>query len=125
MDLAPTDVDDMFVDGLREQAENLAIPGFIPEDAGRLGQGFVYPGGKGIAGNVNAKKIRQLQEHREDEASRKKLQTEQEKTREVLRLKKELTEKENLKKRLAELEEETRRKEQAYREKYSLANKRR
>jgi len=50
----------MFVDGLREQAENLAIPGFIAEDAGRLGQGFAYPGGKNIAGNVNAKKIRQL-----------------------------------------------------------------
>jgi len=43
----------------------------------------------------------------------------------VLRLKKELTEKENLKKRLEELEEETRKKEQALREKYNLANKRR
>ena len=42
-----------------------------------------------------------------------------------MRLKKELTEKENLKKRLDELEEETRRKEQLYREKYVLANKRR
>jgi len=40
-------------------------------------------------------------------------------------LKKELTEKENLKKRLEELEEETRKKEQALREKYNLANKRR
>lgn len=43
----------------------------------------------------------------------------------MLRLKKELTEKENLKKRLEELEEETRKKEQALREKYNLANKRR
>jgi hypothetical protein len=53
------------------------------------------------------------------------LQTDQEKQREVLRLKKELTEKENLKKKLEELEEETRRKEESLRERYNLANKRR
>jgi serine/threonine protein kinase len=33
LDLAPTDVDDMFADGLREQAEKLQIPGFF-DDSG-------------------------------------------------------------------------------------------
>ena len=32
IDLAPTDVDDMFVDSLKEQAISLAIPGFIVDD---------------------------------------------------------------------------------------------
>ena len=31
MELAPTDVDDMFSDGLREQAEKLMIPGFFDD----------------------------------------------------------------------------------------------
>lgn len=37
-DLAPTDVDDMFIDGLREQAEKLMIPGFYDDtkNNGRL-----------------------------------------------------------------------------------------
>jgi hypothetical protein len=30
-DLAPTDVDDMFADGLKEQAEKLMIPGFYDD----------------------------------------------------------------------------------------------
>lgn len=70
MDLAPTDVDDIFADGLREQAENLAIPGFINEDAGKLALGY---GGKAMAGAVNTKKIKEL---REQDDERKKLQTE-------------------------------------------------
>ena len=42
MDLAPTDVDDMFADGLREQAEKLMIPGFYDDtktSAARLMKG--------------------------------------------------------------------------------------
>jgi serine/threonine protein kinase len=37
-DLAPTDVDDIFADGLREQAEKLMIPGFYDDSKnnGRL-----------------------------------------------------------------------------------------
>ena len=112
IDLAPTDVDDMFVDSLKEQASNLAIPGFIQEDNGRLGYGFIQPSTKAIAGPVNPKKIRQLQEQpQQEDTPRKKLATDQEKKREVIRLKKELTEKENLAKRVSELEEESRKKE--------------
>jgi preprotein translocase subunit SecB len=37
-ELSPTDVDDMFIDGLREQAEKLMIPGFYDDtkNNGRL-----------------------------------------------------------------------------------------
>ena len=40
-ELAPTDVDDMFVDSLKEQAEKLMIPGFVEDDStvGRLAAG--------------------------------------------------------------------------------------
>ena len=40
-ELAPTDVDDMFADGLKEQAEKLTIPGFYDEksSAARLMKG--------------------------------------------------------------------------------------
>lgn len=75
MELASTDVDDMFVDSLKEQAQNLAIPGFITDDNNKLGYGFA-PGGKAIAGNVNPKKIRQLKEAEKEGAPRKKLESE-------------------------------------------------
>ena len=35
--MAPTDVDDMFVDSLKEQAEKLMIPGFV-EDSSKIGK---------------------------------------------------------------------------------------
>jgi len=40
-ELAPTDVNDMFTDSLREQAEKLMIPGFAEDSStlGRLAQG--------------------------------------------------------------------------------------
>jgi hypothetical protein len=58
-DLAATDVDDLFLDGLREQAEFLQIPGFAVDDGGKLG---MMPGGKALAGAVNTKKIKQLRD---------------------------------------------------------------
>jgi serine/threonine protein kinase len=56
-ELAPTDVDDMFVDSLQEQAQNLNIPGYTEDSsvAGRLSSGHMS---KPIAGSVNPKKIR-------------------------------------------------------------------
>ena len=41
VDLAPTDVNDMYVDSLKEQAEKLMIPGFCEDDSvtGRLSSG--------------------------------------------------------------------------------------
>lgn len=50
--LAPTDVDDMFADGLREQAEKLLIPGYFDDSnnpAARLMRGK-------RPSNMNAKK---------------------------------------------------------------------
>jgi len=48
--LAPTDVDDMFVDSLKEQAEKLLIPGFV-EDSSKIGK---LVGGKGGAAQGGA-----------------------------------------------------------------------
>ena len=47
-ELAPTDVDDMFVDSLTEQAEKLMIPGFC-EDSSTVGR---LVAGKGAVGSA-------------------------------------------------------------------------
>lgn len=47
-ELAPTDVDDMFVDSLKEQAEKLMLPGFV-EDQSTVGR---LVAGKGAAGSA-------------------------------------------------------------------------
>ena len=44
-ELAPTDVDDMFIDSLKEQGEKLMLPRFV-EDSSKLGK---LVAGKGAA----------------------------------------------------------------------------
>ena len=58
-------------------------------------------------------------------AAQRQLQTEQEKRKEVARLKKEIDDKERIEIKIRELEEEQKSKEVVYREKYTQANKRR
>ena len=127
-ELAPTDVNDMYVDSLNEQAQKLMIPGFCEDDSsvGRLSSG--QSGVKnGQAALLQAKRIKRMQEKvkKAQEESEKKLQTEQEKKKEVLRLQKELQAKEALENKFKAIEQEAKKKEVEYREKYSRAEKRR
>ena len=55
--LEPTDVDDMFVDSLKEQGEKLMLPGFV-EDSSKLGK---LVSGKGAAGSAaQAKRVKKI-----------------------------------------------------------------
>ena len=57
-ELAPTDVDDMFVDSLKEQAEKLMLPGFV-EDSSVVGR---LVAGKGAAGSAaQLKRVKKIQ----------------------------------------------------------------
>lgn len=98
----------MYQDSLKDQAEKLLIPGFVPENESKLQK---MP----IQGGINPKKLRKMQE----------LQSTEDKQRELLRLKKELEEKERIEKRLRDLEEEALGKEAAYKAKYQNAELRR
>ena len=53
--LAITDVDDMYQDSLKDQAEKLQIPGFVPENESKLQK---LP----LQGGINPKKLRKMQE---------------------------------------------------------------
>ena len=55
-ELAPTDVDDMFVDSLKEQAEKLMIPGFV-EDSSAVGR---LVAGKGAVAGGAAKRVKRI-----------------------------------------------------------------
>jgi len=57
IELAPTDVNDMYVDSLKEQAENLAIPGYV-EDSSALGRLSSGQSGVVKAGGVTKSKPR-------------------------------------------------------------------
>lgn len=72
--LSPTDVDDMFADGLKEQAEKLMIPGYYDENssAARLMRG----------GNNRKAKAQPVPV--------KEIKTQLEQKKEILRLKKEI-----------------------------------
>jgi|TARA_B110000285_G_scaffold48702_1_gene55181 hypothetical protein len=70
-ELGPTDVDDMFADGLREQAEKLLIPGFYDDTK----NGAARP--KGVKRKANP-------------APTKEIKTQLEQKKEILRLKKEI-----------------------------------
>lgn len=69
-ELSPTDVDDMFADGLREQAEKLMIPGFFDDT-------------KSNVGRLNRKS-------RRAQPIGKQIKTQLEQKKEILRLKKEI-----------------------------------
>ena len=90
-ELASTDVDDMYQDSLKDQAEKLQIPGFAQQQDSRLQ----------MQGALNPKKLREA----------KVIQTNEDKQRELLRLKKELEEKERIEKKIRDLEEEAKKKE--------------
>jgi len=101
------------------------IPGFV-EDSSTVGR---LVAGKGAAGSAaqlkRVKKIQQEVKKSGAMAHQRQLQTEQEKRREVARLKREIDEREKIEKRLKELEEEALAKETLYKEKYQQANRRR
>ena len=67
-------------------------------------------------GRVNPKKLR---------AAKQPLQTDEEKQKEIKRLRKEIIERERMEKRMAALEEEAKSKESQYKNKFSTAEKRR
>ena len=95
VELAPTDVDDMFVDSLKEQAEKLMLPGFVDDQStvGRL------VAGRGAAGGAQAKRVKKIQQEVKKSGvtqQQKNLKTEQEKRKEIARLKKEIDEKERI-----------------------------
>jgi len=72
--------------------------------------------GPPVQGGSNPKKQKQAKQP---------LQTEEEKQKEIKRLRKEIIEKERIEKRMLALEEEARLKERAYKEKFNTAEKRR
>ena len=100
------------------------IPGFVDDQSavGRL------VAGRGAGGGAQAKRVKKIQQEVKKSGvtqQQKRLQTEQDKRKEVARLKKEIDEKERIENELKQLEEEAKMKETAYREKYMQANKRR
>ena len=58
-ELAPTDVDDMFVDSLSEQAEKLMIPGFV-DDQSTVGRLVAGKGAQGSAAQL--KRVKKIQQ---------------------------------------------------------------
>ena len=58
-ELAPTDVDDMFVDSLSEQAEKLMIPGFV-DDQSTVGRLVAGRGAQGSAAQL--KRVKKIQQ---------------------------------------------------------------
>lgn len=85
--LAPTDVDDMFADGLREQAEKLMIPGYYDDSknsAARLMKG--------------GRRKPQIQKPPRE------IKTQLEQKKEILKLKKEIQEKKMIQSKLDELQ---------------------
>jgi hypothetical protein len=96
-ELAPTDVDDMYVDSLKDQAEKLMIPGFANE-SGRQATGPAQrPAAK------KGKKTREASSSKSPEKIQK-LKNNDEKKRELRKLKRELEEKEVMESKLKNLE---------------------
>lgn len=81
-ELAPTDVDDMYADGLREQAEKLMIPGYFDDSSSSVAR--LHRGGRD---NSNSRPAVTKK------AQVKPIKTQLEQKKEILKLKKEVQEK--------------------------------
>lgn len=90
-DLSPTDVDDIFADGLREQAEKLMIPGYYKETGSSLRMG---PGRKKQSG----------QPKQNNNHGSRELRSQLEFKSEILRLKREIEEKSQIQSKLNEMQ---------------------
>ena len=105
-DLAPTDVDDMYVDSLKDQAEKLMIPGFSTDNS--VGSRLASGGRAPVQGIINPRKIKKTREASNSKSPQKlqtsALKSDQEKKKEMLRLKRELKEKEIMENKLKSLE---------------------
>ena len=102
--LSPTDVDDMFADGLREQAEKLMIPGFY--DDSKDSNARLMKGGR-----RNRPAIQKPP---------RVIKTQLEQKKEILKLKKEIQEKKMIQSKLDELQNQADLLEKEYKEKFGM-----
>ncbi|CDW78132.1 protein kinase domain containing protein [Stylonychia lemnae] len=111
VELAPTDVDDMNYDSVKDQGEKLGFFGNTPES-----QSSLLAGRGPISGAMNAKKMRKVIGG--SQIQQQKIPTPLDQKKELARLKKEILEKKRLEKKVAQLETEAQKKQKEFADKF-------